>query len=131
MIQDILLAALGGQKSAGSILEAELEKLKKSGIPVDEVEAIAREARAAFEARARVAATTAAPLIDAAREALRGVLGVPSRQELTQLTERLERAVAALERAEARAREASPAAPPTAAPTAPSTAPSTPPAPGT
>lgn len=123
MIDQIFLAALGGAKGAQALLEAELEKLKESGaLPPAEVAEIAREARAQFEARAQKAREAAGPVLEAARQALRGALGVPSREEIHDLTSRLEKAVAALEKAQAQARGA--AEPPAAPPSSPGQAPS-------
>ncbi|HZV03411.1 MAG TPA: hypothetical protein VFF73_42295 [Planctomycetota bacterium] len=95
MIPDLL------EKLIGSKIEAELARLREGGLPPAEVEALAREAKAAFVDRTRAIKEQAAPLIDAAKGALRSALGVPSREELDRLAERLERAVAALERAQA------------------------------
>jgi hypothetical protein len=89
------------EKLMGSKLEEELEKLRKGGMAPEELEAIAKEARAAFAERARELQARATPVLDAARDAMRRALGVPSREELEKLAERLERAVAALERAQA------------------------------
>ena len=105
MIDDIFLAALGGAKGAQTLLEAELKKIRESGVlPPGEVAEIAKEARAALEARAEKAREAAGPVVEAARTALRDALGVPSREEMLDLTARLERAVAALEKAQAEAR---------------------------
>lgn len=101
MIPDIV------EKLVGSKIEDELRKLKEGGMPPAELEAIAKEARAAFEERTRRWKERASPLFDLAKDALRQVLGVPSREEIAALNERLERAVAALERAQAEAAAAS------------------------
>ncbi len=97
MIPDIV------EKFVGSKIEDELKKLREGGMPPAELEAIAKEAREAFAARTRQWKEQATPLLDAAKQAVRQVLGVPSREEMAALTERLERAVAALERAQAEA----------------------------
>jgi ribose 1,5-bisphosphokinase PhnN len=98
MIPDIV------EKLVRSKIDEELKKLKEGGMAPAELEAVANEARAAFAERTQKFREQAAPLLDAAKETLRQVLGVPSRAELQDLTERLERAVAALERAEAEAK---------------------------
>jgi hypothetical protein len=100
MIPDII------EKLVGSKIEEELKKLKEGGMSAAELEAIAAEARTAFAERARKLKSQTTPLFDAAKEALRQALGVPSRAELASLTERLERALAALERAQAEAEAA-------------------------
>jgi len=95
------------EKIIGSKLEDELKKLKEGGMAPEELEAIAKEARAAFAERTRQLRARATPLLDAGRDFMRQALGVPSREELEKLAERLERAVTALERARAdSAREA-------------------------
>lgn len=100
MIPDII------EKLVGSKIEEELKKLKEGGMAPAELESIANEARAAFAERAQQLKATATPLLDAAKTIVRHVLDVPSREEVKDLTERLERAVAALERAETAARAA-------------------------
>ncbi len=55
----------------------------------------------ALEKRAAEAREHVGPLVETAKSALRQALDVPSREELVELTQRLERAVAALERAQA------------------------------
>jgi hypothetical protein len=107
MLDDLIItaaqAALGGAKGAQALIEAELKRMRESGaLPAAEVDAIAKEARAAFEARSQQAKEVAGPVVEAARSALREALGVPSREELADLTARLERAVAALEKAQRR-----------------------------
>ena len=97
MIPDIV------EKLVGSKIEEELKKLREGGMAPAELEAIAKEARAAFAARTQQLKEQATPLLDAAREVFRQALGVPSREEMTALTERLERAVAALEKAQTQA----------------------------
>src|SRR2546421_6930245 len=95
MIPDII------EKLVGSKIEEELKKLEEGGMSPAELESIAKEARAAFAERTRRLREQATPLLDAAQTMLRRALGVPSREEFADLTERLERAVAALERAQA------------------------------
>src|SRR5438270_13747745 len=91
------------EKLVGSKIEQELSKLREGGMDPRELESIAKEARAAFLERTRELREHASPLLDAAKDALRQALGVPSKDELEKLAERLERAVAALERAQAEA----------------------------
>jgi hypothetical protein len=93
------------EKVVGSKIEEELRKLREGGMAPAELEAIAKEAREAFAQRTRVLREQATPLLDAARDTFRRVFDVPSREELANLTERLERAVAALERARVEAEQ--------------------------
>jgi hypothetical protein len=111
VLEDILLAALGGARTASTIVEEELKKLReKSGMKPEEIEAIAKDVRSRLEKRAEMARATAGPAIEAAGEALgprlelaaaaiRKALDVPSKSELEALVSRLEKAADRLDAA--------------------------------
>jgi hypothetical protein len=103
VIEDIVMAAFGGARSIGSRIEAELRRMGERGdLKPDELEAILKDVHKRLEARAAHAREVAAPVVGIAADAIRRALDIPSRGEIETLVQRLEKATAALEKAQKR-----------------------------